>query len=158
MITGAHAILYSTDAVADRAFLRDVLEFPSVDVGGGWLIFALPPAEVAVHPGEENDRHELYLTTDDVEALVASLGEQGIAASPIEDRGWGLLTQVKLPGGGALGVYQPKHASPRARTARPKRTRATRSARKPAARRQRSRGQLRRKAKRSSRRERKDRT
>lgn len=129
MITGAHAIIYSTDAEADRAFFRDVLGFPSVDAGDGWLIFALPPAEVAVHPGDENDRHELYFTTDDVQTLVASLGARGIAASPVADRGWGFVTQVKLPGGGALGVYQPKHASPPRRAAPPKRA-GTRPARK----------------------------
>ena len=128
MITGAHAIISSTDADADRAFLRDVLGFPSVDAGDGWLIFALPPAEVAVHPADENDRHELYLMTDDVEALVASLEGEGIAASPIADRGWGLLTQVTLPGGGTLGVYQPRHASPPRRAVTPKRAGATRSA------------------------------
>jgi hypothetical protein len=130
MITGAHAIIYSTDAEADRAFLRDVLRFPSVDVGDGWLIFALPPAEVAIHPSDENGSHELYLMTSDVKALVASFKRQGIVASPIADRGWGLLTQVTLPGGGALGVYQPKHASPRQRAATPKRAGATRSLRK----------------------------
>ncbi len=130
MITGAHAIVYSTDAEADRAFFRDVLGFSSVDAGDGWLIFALPPAEVAVHPGDENGRHELYLTTDDVQALLASLDAQGIAASPVADRGWGLVTQVKLPGGGALGVYQPKHASPSRRAATPRRAGGARSARK----------------------------
>jgi hypothetical protein len=129
MFTGAHAIIYSTDAEADRAFLRDVLGFPHVDAGDGWLIFALPPAEVAVHPGDENDRHELYLMTSNVEALVASLNGQGIPASPIADRGWGLLTQVTLPGGGTLGVYQPRHASPPRRPA-PNRAGATRSARR----------------------------
>jgi catechol 2,3-dioxygenase-like lactoylglutathione lyase family enzyme len=130
VITGAHAIIYSTDAEADRAFLRDVLGFPNVDAGDGWLIFGLPPAEVAIHPGDENDRHELYLMTGNVEALVASLKEQGITASAIADRGWGLLTQVTLPGGGKLGVYQPRHASPPGRAAAPKRAGATRSARK----------------------------
>ena len=130
MLTGAHAIIYSTDAEADRAFLRDVLGFPNVDAGDGWLIFALPPAEVAIHPGDENDRHELYLMTDDVEALVASLKGQGIAASPLADRGWGVLTQVTLPGGGTLGVYQPRHRSPPRRAAKPKRAGATRLPRK----------------------------
>ncbi len=130
MITGAHAIIYSTDADADRAFLRDVLGFPGVDAGDGWLIFALPPAELAVHPGDANDRHELYLMTDDVEALVASLERRGIAASAIADRGWGLLTSVTLPGGGTLGVYQPRHASPPRRAAARKRAGATRPTRK----------------------------
>ncbi len=127
MITGAHAIIYSTDAERDRAFLRDVLGFPHVDAGDGWLIFALPPAEVAIHPGDENDRHELYLMTDDVKALVASLREQSIAATPILDRGWGLLTQVTLPGGGQLGVYQPRHASPPRRVRDAKRARTVRA-------------------------------
>ncbi len=112
MITGAHTILYSIDPEADRAFLRDVLGFPHVDAGDGWLIFGLPPSEVAVHPAEENDHHELYLMTDDVEALVADMARRGIETSPVADRGWGLLTQLTLPGGGKLGVYQPRHASP----------------------------------------------
>ena len=113
MIIGAHSILYSTDAEADRSFLRDVLGFPSVDVGQGWLIFGLPPAEVAVHPGEENDVHELYLMCDDVAGFVADMKKQGVACGPVLDRGWGLLTQVTLPGGGKLGVYQPRHARPK---------------------------------------------
>ncbi len=126
VITGAHAIIYSTDAERDRAFLRDVLGFRHVDAGDGWLIFALPPAEIAIHPGDENDRHELYLMTDDVKALVASFTEQSIAATPIVERGWGLLTQVTLPGGGRLGIYQPTHASPPRGGARSKRAGATR--------------------------------
>jgi hypothetical protein len=112
MIIGAHSIIYSRDADADRAFLRDVLAFPSVDVGQGWLIFGLPPAEVAVHPGEENDEHELYLMCDDVAGFVAGLTKQGIACGPVLNRGWGLLTKVTLPGGGKLGVYEPRHARP----------------------------------------------
>jgi len=111
-ITGAHAIIYSRDADADRAFLRDVLKFPHVDVGHGWLIFGLPPAEVAVHPGEENDRHEFYLMCDDVEAFVAEMQGRGVACAPVQNMGWGTLTQVTLPGGGKLGVYQPRHARP----------------------------------------------
>src|SRR4029453_10944263 len=112
MIIGAHSILYSTDAEADRAFLRDVLGLPSLDVGQGWLIFGLPPAEVAVHPGEENDVHELYLMCDDVGGFVAGLEKRGVDCGPVLDRGWGLLTQAALPGGGKLGVYQPRHARP----------------------------------------------
>ncbi len=112
MIIGAHSIIYSTDADADRAFLRDVLGFPNVDVGEGWLIFGLPPAEVAVHPSDANEVHELYLMTDDVEGLVAALQDRGVATSPISNQGWGLLTHVTLPGGGKLGVYQPRHARP----------------------------------------------
>ncbi len=113
MIIGAHAIICSKDPDADRAFLRDVLGFPHVDAGKGWLIFRLPPAELAVHPGE-NDVHELYLMTDDVEALVASMKARGIEAAPISRQAWGLLTRVTLPGGGELGIYEPQHASPSA--------------------------------------------
>jgi hypothetical protein len=113
MIIGAHSILYSTDAEADRAFLRDVLKLPSVDVGDGWLIFGLPPAEVAVHPGDENDVHELYLMCDDVAGFVTSMKKQDVACGPVLNRGWGLLTEVTLPGGGKLGVYQPRHARPK---------------------------------------------
>ncbi|HEX2832282.1 MAG TPA: extradiol dioxygenase [Thermoanaerobaculia bacterium] len=112
MLIGAHSILYSRDAEADRAFLRDVLELPHVDVGHGWLIFGLPPAEVAVHPGEENDVHEFYLMCDDVEAFIAQLQSRGVACTPVHNAGWGLLTQITLPGGGKLGVYQPRHARP----------------------------------------------
>jgi catechol 2,3-dioxygenase-like lactoylglutathione lyase family enzyme len=127
MIIGAHAIVYSKDADADRAFLKDVLGFPYVDAGEAWLIFRLPPAEVAVHPSEENDVHELYLMTDDVEALVATLKARGIEATGPTQRGWGLLTEVTLPGGGRLGIYQPRHASPPGDVSR-KRTRARKSA------------------------------
>lgn len=114
MITGAHSIIYSKSPEADRAFLRDVLGFPHVDVGDGWLIFGLPPAEVAVHPSGENDLHELYLMCDDVEELVHAMKEHGTACEPVQDLGWGLLTHVALPGGGKLGVYQPRHARPEA--------------------------------------------
>jgi len=112
MITGAHAIIYSSKPEADRAFLRDVLAFPHVDVGHGWLIFSLPPAEVAVHPGSKNDVHELYLMCDDVEAFIKQMAEHGVACSAVQSMSWGLLTQVVLPGGGKLGVYQPRHARP----------------------------------------------
>ena len=118
MIIGAHSIIYSKEPDADRAFLRDVLRLPSVDVGGGWLIFGLPPAEVAVHPADANDVHEFYLMCDDVEALIAEMKRRGIACGPVHDQGWGLLTQVTLPGGGKLGVYQPRHARPKTMGAR----------------------------------------
>jgi catechol 2,3-dioxygenase-like lactoylglutathione lyase family enzyme len=111
MITGAHSIIYSKDADADRAFLRDVLKFPHVDVGEGWLVFGLPPSEAAVHPGK-NSEHEFYLMCDDVEAFVAEMKSHGIKCSAIANRGWGLITEVTLPGGGKLGVYQPRHARP----------------------------------------------
>jgi hypothetical protein len=124
MIVGAHSILYSKNAAADRAFLKDVLGFPSVDVGDGWLIFGLPPSEVAVHPSEKNDVHEFYLMTDDVEKLVADLTRRRIKCGPVQNQGWGLLTQVTLPGGGKLGIYQPRHARPKAVDARKKTARA----------------------------------
>ena len=111
MIDGAHVVLYSSDADADRAFLRDVLGFPHVDVGDGWLIFALPPSEVAVHPAAENG-HELFFMCDDVEATVAELTARGVACSDIEDAGWGRLMRATLPGGMAIGIYQPRHARP----------------------------------------------
>ena len=111
-ITGAHSIIYSTDAEADRAFLRDVLQFPSVDAGEGWLIFALPPSEVAVHPDDENGTHELYLMCDDANAFVAEMQRRGVACDPVHNAGWGLLTRITLPGGGKLGVYEPRHARP----------------------------------------------
>ena len=113
MITGAHAIIYSTNAEGDRAFLRDVLKLTHVDVGDGWLIFGLPPAELAVHPSQANDVHEFYFMCDDVEALIAKLQEHQIACDPVQDQGYGLFTQLTLPGGGKLGVYQPRHARPK---------------------------------------------
>jgi catechol 2,3-dioxygenase-like lactoylglutathione lyase family enzyme len=109
MITGMHAIIYSRDAAADRAFFRDVLGFPSVDAGDGWLIFAAPPSELAVHPAEGDGKHELYLMCDDVEAEVGQLGKKGIECSPVTDQGWGLLTSIRLPGGSDLGLYEPRH-------------------------------------------------
>ena len=125
MIIGAHSIIYSTSPDADRAFLRDVLKLPNVDVGEGWLIFGLPPAEVAVHPSEQNDVHELYLMCDDVMAFVAEMDKHSIICDPVTDEGWGLLTQLRLPGGGKLGVYQPRHERPDVMTAgKPVRERA----------------------------------
>jgi hypothetical protein len=113
LINGAHVIVYSKGPEADRALLRDVLRLPSVDVGDGWLVFALPPAEVAVHPAGENGAHELYLMTKDVVTFVAAMAKRGVACTPPRDLGWGVLTQVSLPGGGKLGVYEPRHARPR---------------------------------------------
>ena len=117
-LIGAHAILYSKDAEADRAFLRDVLGLPGVDAGGGWLIFGLPPSEVAVHPSDGNDVHELYLLCDDVRALARSLAEKAVATTPIREERWGSIVQVSLPGGGRLGIYQPKHPRPTGAVAR----------------------------------------
>ena len=113
MITGAHAIVYSKKPEADRAFLRDVLGLPNVDVGDGWLIFALPPAEVAIHPAEQNGAHELYLMARDVRALVDAMTKRGVACTPPRSLGWGILTQLSLPGGGTLGVYEPRHVRPK---------------------------------------------
>jgi hypothetical protein len=131
MIVGAHAIIFSTEAEADRAFLRDTLGLPYVDVGGGWLIFGLPASEVAIHPADENGRHELYFMCEDPNAFVAAMRRRRITCGPVEDQRWGLLTKVTLPGGGTIGVYQPRHARPKsAATARAKRktARATRPA------------------------------
>jgi catechol 2,3-dioxygenase-like lactoylglutathione lyase family enzyme len=112
MIIGAHAIIYSKDAEADRAFLRDVLGLPNVDAGHGWLIFGLPPSEVAVHPSGANDQHELYFMCDDLQEFIGRLAAQKVECSPIHRQPWGSLTHVSLPGGGRLGVYQPTHPRP----------------------------------------------
>jgi hypothetical protein len=110
VIIGAHAILYSTDAHATRGFLRDVLGLPSVDAGSGWLIFGLPPAEVAVHPTDADSQHELYLMCDDIEATVAELRARGAQVSQaVTEQAWGRLTSLHLPGGVRLGLYQPRH-------------------------------------------------
>ena len=113
MIVGAHAIIYSSNADADRAFLRDVLGFASVDAGGGWLIFALPPAELAAHPAEDERRYELYLMCDDIEASVEELKRKGVQFTrPISQERWGLLTALAIPGGGELALYEPRHPRP----------------------------------------------
>jgi catechol 2,3-dioxygenase-like lactoylglutathione lyase family enzyme len=110
MIIGAHTIIFSDDADATRAFFRDVLGFPFVDGGGGWPIFKLPPGELASHPDEHGGRHELYLMCDDVHATVAELKSKGVEfVGEISDQGWGLLTTLKLPGGGELGLYEARH-------------------------------------------------
>jgi catechol 2,3-dioxygenase-like lactoylglutathione lyase family enzyme len=112
MINGAHVILYSTDAEKDKAFFRDVLKFGHVDVGHGWLIFKLPPGEIAVHPADSSSGHELYLMCDDLQAEMTRLQAAGVACEPGTQQGWGLLTRLTLPGGGRLGLYQPRHARP----------------------------------------------
>ena len=114
MITGAHAIVFTRDAEATRGLFRDVLGFPSVDAGGGWLIFALPPAEVAAHPADGDERQELYLMCDDIGATAEELRAKGVELSrPISDEGWGLVTAIRMPGGGELGLYEPRHPTPR---------------------------------------------
>ncbi len=110
MITGAHVVLYSSNADADRTFLLDLLGTRSVDAGGGWLIVALPPAEVAVHPTDGDSQHQLYLMCDDIQATVSELSARGIRfEGGITDEGWGLLATLRLPGGGPLGIYEPRH-------------------------------------------------
>ncbi len=112
MIIGAHVLVFSADPDADRTFLADVLKLTHVDAGDGWLIFGLPPTEVAVHPAGQNDVHQLYLMCDDVAAFVAEMRNQGIACTPVQEQDWGPVTELTLPGGGRLGVYQPRHARP----------------------------------------------
>jgi len=113
VITGVHAIIFTRDAEADRAFFRDVLKLPAVDAGGGWLIFALPPAELAAHPTDEDAHHELYLMCEDVRATVEELRSKGVEfTSEISDEGFGLMTALRLPGGGELALYEPRHPSP----------------------------------------------
>ena len=113
MITGMHAIVFSPEAEKVRAFFADVLDLPSVDAGGGWLIFALPPAELAVHPADGGTRHELYLMCDDIDATLAELRGKGVeTSSEVSDQGWGLLATIRLPDGSDFPVYQPRHASP----------------------------------------------
>jgi catechol 2,3-dioxygenase-like lactoylglutathione lyase family enzyme len=113
VITGVHAVMFTKDAEGLRAFVRDVLGFPSVDAGGGWLIFALPPAELAAHPVDDQGHHELYLMCDDVAATVEELKRKGVEfPRPITDAGFGLLTAMKVPGGGELGLYEPRHPTP----------------------------------------------
>ena len=110
MISGVHAVIFTKDADGLRAFFRDVLEFRSVDAGGGWLIFALPPAELAAHPADQGGRQELYLMCDDVAATVDELSRKGVEfTGPISDEGFGLVTAIRLPGGGELGLYEPRH-------------------------------------------------
>lgn len=108
MISGAHIVVYSKNAEADRAFFRDVLGFKSVDAGHGWLIFALPPAETAFHPSSQ-DAHELYFMCDDLKAEIASLATKGVQCSRVEEARWGLITKMQLAGGGGVGLYQPRH-------------------------------------------------
>jgi catechol 2,3-dioxygenase-like lactoylglutathione lyase family enzyme len=110
VIIGMHAIVYSKEADRTRTFFRDVLGLRSVDAGRGWLIFALPPAELAAHPDDTGGRHELYLMCDDVEKTMAELSSKGVEfTKPVADRGWGLLTAMKVPGAGEIWLYQPKH-------------------------------------------------
>jgi catechol 2,3-dioxygenase-like lactoylglutathione lyase family enzyme len=118
LISGTHILIYSRDAEADRAFFRDVLGLDSVDSGGGWLIFALPPAELAIHPTEDEDDHELYLLCDDIEAAATELERRKVPITrPFDEERWGRVTRITLPGGGRIGLYQPKHPLAHAKTA-----------------------------------------
>jgi len=118
MILGAHAIIHSRKPEADRAFLRDALGLPHVDAGEGWLIFALPPSELAVHPSRRNSVHEIYLLCSNVRSFVAAMRLEGVKCTPITSQSWGRLTHVRLPGGGRLGVYEPRHRRPAAARSR----------------------------------------
>jgi len=112
MINGAHVVIYTKDAEADRAFFRDVLNFPSVDAGHGWLIFAMPPAEAAFHDAENNARHELFLMCDDIASTLKELKSKKVKVSDVTEQRWGKLATFTLPGGGKVGLYQPKHPKP----------------------------------------------
>jgi catechol 2,3-dioxygenase-like lactoylglutathione lyase family enzyme len=109
MISGAHVIVYTKDAESDREFFREVLGFQSVDPGHGWLIFALPPGEAAFHPSDKNGPHELYFMCDDLKSEIAELAKKGVTCSKVHEERWGSITKVRLPGGGEIGLYQPKH-------------------------------------------------
>jgi hypothetical protein len=130
MIIGAHSIIYSKDADAYRAFLRDILGLPGIDVGGGWLIFGLPPSEVAFHPHDKNDVHEFYLMCDDAEAFVAEMQKRKVRCTPLQNQGWGILTTITLPGGGNLGVYEPRHARPNSKKSKAKKKSSKRATKK----------------------------
>ena len=112
MINGAHVVIYTKDPEADRAFFRDVLKFTFVDAGDGWLVFAMPPLEAAFHDSEKNNRHELFFMCDDIAATLKDLKSKNVRVSDVTEQRWGKLATLALPGGGKIGVYEPKHASP----------------------------------------------
>jgi catechol 2,3-dioxygenase-like lactoylglutathione lyase family enzyme len=120
MISGAHIIVYTKDAEADRSFFRDVLGFDSVDAGRGWLIFALPPGEAAFHPADKNGPHELYFLCDNLKSEMAALVKKGVTCSEVHEERWGSITRIQLPGGGEIGLYQPKHPTALALGSKPK--------------------------------------
>ena len=119
MINGAHILISSTNGDADRAFLKDILGLPHVDVGDGWLIFGLPPSEVAVHPGK-NDEHELFFMCENMGAFADTLKAKGIECAPAADQGWGVVSSFLLPGGGKINVYEPRHPRPHVMGAAPR--------------------------------------
>jgi catechol 2,3-dioxygenase-like lactoylglutathione lyase family enzyme len=112
VINGAHTVIYTENPDADRVFFRDILGFPSVDAGLGWLIFALPAAEAAFHPAEKSGRHELYLMCDNLETEMAVLRAKGVECAAVAQERWGSITKIRLPGGGEIGLYEPKHPRP----------------------------------------------
>ena len=112
MINGAHIVIYTKDPEADRAFFRDVLKFPFVDAGRGWLIFSMPPAEAAFHDAERSDQHELFLMCDDISATLKDFRSKKVKVSDVTEQRWGRLATFSLPGGGKIGIYEPKHPSP----------------------------------------------
>jgi hypothetical protein len=112
MITGAHIVIYTKDPEADRAFFRDVLKFPSIDAGHGWLIFAMPAAEAAFHDSDHNDQHALFLMCDDIAVTLQDLKSKKVNVSDVTQQRWGKLATFTLPGGGSVGIYEPRHASP----------------------------------------------
>src|ERR1700722_140833 len=112
MINGAHVVIYTKDAEADRAFFRDVLKLSSVDAGRGWLIFAMPPSEAAFHDSDNNDRQELYFMCDDISETLKDLESKNVKVSDVNEQRWGRLATFTLPGGGKIGIYEPKHPSP----------------------------------------------
>jgi hypothetical protein len=130
MIIGAHSIIYTRDAEADREFMARVFKLPAVDVGGGWLIFGLPPSEVAFHPSKKNDHQELFLLCDDIKKFVVEMKRMKVSCGRISRQPWGILTSIRLPGGGRLGVYQALHARPPVRRPRAKRRTAVRAKRR----------------------------
>jgi hypothetical protein len=143
MIIGAHVIIQSKNPKADLEFIRR-LSLPSVSMGDGFVIHGLPPSEVAIHGSEKNDVHEFYLMCDDVEDTVAEFMAAGLACSPVQQRGWGALTMVTLPGGGKLGIYQPKHPRPKQHAPQKKKARKTVARKKKSAKKAKSRKRARR--------------
>jgi catechol 2,3-dioxygenase-like lactoylglutathione lyase family enzyme len=113
MINGGHVVIYSKDAQKDRDLFKNILKFTYVDVHGGWLIFKLPPSEIAVHPSDENDMHEFFLMTDSLDSEIAALKKAGVACEDASQQSWGRTTRIRLPGGGTLGLYEPRHERPR---------------------------------------------